>query len=460
MRLYHNLIRWRSRPYAVLWTGLLVSSLFLGVYGYLRSRPDTHTTAPEPAAHDEHTTSDTVRLTPEAIRNVGIRTEPAQIRPVTLTITTVGAIGPDETRLAHLRPLSRGRIQQVFVRVGDRVRRGQPLLIYDNIELGELVGAYLRAVAEAEVARRYLERAEQLVRIGALAQAEYDQREARYREAMARVQSIELKMRRFGLEPALLDWQKGGQRLLFPSPFTSGENGIPINGLIWMGDTAFMKKQIREKLENGFRCIKLKIGAIDFEQELALLKMIRNEYPENELELRVDANGAFSPEEAMEKLEKLSHFQLHSIEQPVRQGQWDVMSRLCRESPVPIALDEDLIGLKTAEEIEKLLTRVQPQYIVLKPSLLGGFAKSRLFIALAGQKGIGWWVTSALEGNIGLNAIAQWTFLLDNPMPQGLGTGQLFKNNVSSPLYIEKAQLKFDTENRWDLNVIASLPGD
>ncbi len=265
---------------------------------------------------------------------------------------------------------------------------------------------------------------------------------------------------RFGLETALLDWQKGGQRLLFPSAFTNGSRGIPINGLIWMGDTAFMKKQIREKLENGFRCIKLKIGAIDFEQELALLKMIRNEYPENELELRVDANGAFSPEEAMEKLEKLSHFQLHSIEQPVRQGQWDVMSRLCRESPVPIALDEDLIGLKTAEEIEKLLTRVQPQYIVLKPSLLGGFAKSRLFIALAGQKGIGWWVTSALEGNIGLNAIAQWTFLLDNPMPQGLGTGQLFKNNVSSPLYIEKAQLKFDTENRWDLNVIASLPGD
>ncbi len=265
---------------------------------------------------------------------------------------------------------------------------------------------------------------------------------------------------RFGLETALLDWQKGGQRLLFPSPFTSGQEGIPINGLIWMGDTAFMKKQIREKLQNGFRCIKLKIGAIDFEQELALLKIIRDEYPEEDLELRVDANGAFAPAEAMEKLEKLARFHLHSIEQPVRQGQWEVMSRLCRESPVPVALDEELIGLKTKDEIEKLLDAVQPQFLVLKPSLLGGFAKSKLFISLAEQKGIGWWITSALEGNIGLNAVAQWTFLLENPLPQGLGTGQLFKNNVPSPLCIEKAQLKFDTEKQWDLRLLGSLPGE
>jgi O-succinylbenzoate synthase len=259
---------------------------------------------------------------------------------------------------------------------------------------------------------------------------------------------------RFGLETALLDWQKGGRRILFPSEFTAGKKGIPINGLIWMGEADFMKRQIREKLEAGFRCIKLKIGAIDFEQELSLLRMIRKEHTEKELELRVDANGAFAPEEALEKLKRLSEFGLHSIEQPIRQGQWEKMARLCEQTPVPIALDEELIGLKSLEEIQKMMHKIRPQYLVLKPSLLGGFSRSRQFIAVAEQNGAGWWVTSALEGNIGLNAIAQWTFLLENPMPQGLGTGQLFTNNILSPLFIEGDRLKFNPDNRWDLGLI------
>ncbi len=256
---------------------------------------------------------------------------------------------------------------------------------------------------------------------------------------------------RFGLETALLDRQKGGRRILFPSEFTQGRKGITINGLIWMGDADFMKQQIRDKLDAGFRCVKLKIGAIDFEKELALLRMVRLEHNEKELELRVDANGAFSAHEALEKLKRLSDFRIHSIEQPIRQGQWEEMARLCETTPVPVALDEELIGLKTMEEGQKMLQTIRPQYIVLKPSLLGGFSKSRQWMALAEQNGAGWWVTSALEGNIGLNAIAQWTFLTENPQPQGLGTGQLFTNNISSPLFIEGDQLKFDPENRWDL---------
>ena len=258
---------------------------------------------------------------------------------------------------------------------------------------------------------------------------------------------------RFGLETALLDLHRGGQRILFPSGFTRGQKGIPINGLIWMGDFDFMKNQIREKIDSGFRCVKLKIGAIDFDKELELLQLIRDEFNAEDLELRVDANGAFKPGEALEKLKRLSEFQLHSIEQPIRQKQWDEMAKLCEISPVPVALDEELIGLKTREEARKMLEQIKPQYIILKPSLLGGFSKAKMFIEEAERLGSGWWVTSALEGNIGLNAIAQWTFLLENPMPQGLGTGQLFTNNIPSPLYVDKAQLFFDEEKAWDLSL-------
>ena len=259
---------------------------------------------------------------------------------------------------------------------------------------------------------------------------------------------------RFGLETALKDLELGGQRLLFPSGFTSGQQAIPINGLIWMGDLRFMRKQITEKIKSGFRCIKLKIGALHFEEELSLLKLIRADFNENDLELRLDANGAFSPEDALEKLNRLADFKVHSIEQPIRKGQWEEMAGLCEISPVPIALDEELIGVRDLHELHKMLEVIRPQFIILKPSLLGGWEQSEIFIREAEKQNIGWWVTSALESNIGLNAIAQWTATLNNPLPQGLGTGQLFANNIPSPLHIEKAKLLFNPQANWDLTLI------
>ena len=259
---------------------------------------------------------------------------------------------------------------------------------------------------------------------------------------------------RFGLEMALEDLNSGGKRILFPSDFTNGKEGIPINGLIWMGTKEFMQEQIKEKIKAGYRCIKLKIGAIDFDTELNLLRFIRGQFNENELELRVDANGAFSPQDALEKLKRLGELGIHSIEQPIRQNQWDEMAKLCESSPIPIALDEDLIGLKKRAEIRSMLHHIRPQHLVLKPSLLGGFTCSKTFIEEAELAKTGWWITSALEGNIGLNAIAQWTALLKNPMPQGLGTGQLFANNIPSPLFIANAKLNYDPSGAWDLNEI------
>ncbi|HDO27836.1 MAG TPA: o-succinylbenzoate synthase [Bacteroidetes bacterium] len=259
---------------------------------------------------------------------------------------------------------------------------------------------------------------------------------------------------RFGLETALKDIETGGRRLLFPSGFTENISGIPINGLVWMGSYDFMRKQIIEKINAGFRCIKLKIGAINFEDELKLLKLIRTDFNENELELRVDANGAFSPEEAPEKLKRLDKIGLHSIEQPIRAGQWEELAKLCETTPLPIALDEELIGISDKNKIIKMLETIRPQYIIVKPGLLGGFRESEIFIAEAEKRSIGWWVTSALEGNIGLNAIAQWAFTLDNPMPQGLGTGQVFSDNIPSPLYIRNAALWYDPEKKWNLSHI------
>lgn len=259
---------------------------------------------------------------------------------------------------------------------------------------------------------------------------------------------------RFGLETALKDIETGGRRLLFPSGFMENKSGIPINGLVWMGSYVFMQKQIIDKIKMGFRCIKLKIGATRFEDEIKLLKLIRKEFDENDLELRVDANGAFSPDEAPEKLKRLSEFHVHSIEQPIRPGQWEEMAKLCETTPLPIALDEELIGISDGNEVKRLLDTIRPQYIILKPGLLGGFKQSEVFIAEAEKPGIGWWITSALEGNIGLNAIAQWTYTLNNPMPQGLGTGQVFSNNIPSPLYIRDASLWHDREKEWNLNRI------
>lgn len=239
---------------------------------------------------------------------------------------------------------------------------------------------------------------------------------------------------RFGVEMALQDLAMGGCQLYFPSAFTEGRQAIEINGLIWMGDKSTMLQRIQQKLEAGFHCIKLKIGAIDFEAELSLLQYIRERFSCEKVELRVDANGAFAPEEAMSKLEALAAFGLHSIEQPIRQGQWEEMAHLCRETPIPIALDEELIGVYGRKKKLELLEKVQPQYIILKPALCGGFSGAREWMELAEKRGIGWWVTSALESNIGLNALAQWVATLGNPMPQGLGTGQLYTNNLWSPL--------------------------
>ena len=257
----------------------------------------------------------------------------------------------------------------------------------------------------------------------------------------------------FGLETALLDLKAKGTKCLFPSEFTEGKNGIPINGLVWMGDKDFMQKQIREKIAAGYRCIKLKVGAIDFETELEIISGVRQQFSASDIELRLDANGAFSPINALEKLEKLAQFDIHSIEQPIRQGQYELMAEVCRQSPIPIVLDEELIGVKSAEK-ESVLANIKPAYIILKPSLLGGFRESEEWIRLAEKHNIRWWITSALEANIGLNAIAQWTYSLHSNLPQGLGTGQLYHNNIPSPLEIRVAKLFYNPENPWNLSLL------
>ena len=241
----------------------------------------------------------------------------------------------------------------------------------------------------------------------------------------------------FGLETAILNMSNGER--LFDTPFTRGEEGIPINGLVWMGNYDEMLQRMEQKLEQGFRCVKLKIGAIDFEQELELIKRIRSRFSFHEVELRLDANGAFPYEEALYKLELLSQYNIHSIEQPIRQGQWAYMAELCRESPLAIALDEELIGVNDPEMKRHMLNIIKPRYIILKPSLHGGMMGCREWIQTAKEYGIGSWITSALESNVGLNAIAQFcSSVYGNAitMPQGLGTGQLFTDNIPMPLEI------------------------
>lgn len=258
----------------------------------------------------------------------------------------------------------------------------------------------------------------------------------------------------FALETAFLDFKNQGERILFPSNFTENTDSIKINGLIWMGDYDFMRSQIKEKLKQGFSCIKLKIGAINFDEELSLIKRIREEFNASEVEIRVDANGAFSLHDALEKLKRLNEFELHSIEQPIKQGKIAMMSELCENSPLPIALDEELIGVSDIENKQRILEAIKPQYIILKPSLVGGLAKSKEWIDIANKLNVKWWITSALESNIGLNAIAQWTYTLNSSMPQGLGTGQLFTNNIESPLYIEKDKLWYKSSLNWNLKNI------
>lgn len=254
---------------------------------------------------------------------------------------------------------------------------------------------------------------------------------------------------RIGVETALLDLRNHGRRIIFPSAWTEGKEALVINGLVWMGDKALMAERIKDKASNGFHCIKLKIGGINFNDEIDLLRLIREICPD--VQLRLDANGAFLPHTALRQLEQLAEYNIHSIEQPIRQGQWEEMARLCRLSPIPIALDEELIGINRRERKIEMLDTINPQYIILKPTLCGGFSGSDEWIHLAHERNIGWWATSALESNIGLNAISQWVATYTPTIPQGLGTGQLYHNNIPSPLRLDGERLSYDTQADWQI---------
>ena len=257
-----------------------------------------------------------------------------------------------------------------------------------------------------------------------------------------------------GYEMALLSLKSNNPFELFPSPFTRGEENLAINGLIWMGERNFMKAQIDKKIAQGFDCIKVKIGALHFDEEYSLLKEIRKYYGPEQIILRVDANGAFPPSDVMDKLKSLADLGVHSIEQPIAANQGNIMHDLCINSPIPIALDEELIGVIDKNDRRALLDEIMPQYLILKPSLLGGFQSCKEWISLAQERGIGWWVTSALESNIGLNAIAQWTFSLSVTNHQGLGTGDLFTNNFKSPLEVRNGHLIFNSSKNWDTSLL------
>ena len=248
---------------------------------------------------------------------------------------------------------------------------------------------------------------------------------------------------RFAFETAFLDFENGGTRTLFPSAFTRGEASIPINGLIWMGSFDGMWQQAQQKVKDGFSVLKMKVGALAFDEELYFISQLRKAFPH--IELRLDANGGFPSGEALERLQALAQFNIHSIEQPIQHGNISQMATLCRRSPIDIALDEELIGIFDAKQKNELLQKIKPQYIILKPSLLGGFRACDEWISIAGKQHIRWWATSALESNIGLNAIAQWTFTKNNPLPQGLGTGGVFSNNVALGLKVENGFLSLRT---------------
>ncbi|MBK7297758.1 MAG: o-succinylbenzoate synthase [Flavobacteriales bacterium] len=257
---------------------------------------------------------------------------------------------------------------------------------------------------------------------------------------------------RFAVEQVLKDLKVGDTKLMFPSTFTIGQSGIPINGLVWMGDKDTMRKRLREQIEGGNRCIKMKIGALGIDDELELLKSVREEFSASDIALRVDANGAFNARNAMQILQQLADLEIESIEQPIPPGQYEAMSELCSATPIPIALDEDLIGVNHRDAKIQLLELVIPQHIVIKPSLVGGWADAQEWIDLAQARDIGWWVTSALESSIGLNAIAQWVATLNVSVPQGLGTGKVYQNNVPSPLETEGGALWYRPEKQWDLS--------
>lgn len=259
----------------------------------------------------------------------------------------------------------------------------------------------------------------------------------------------------FGVETAFLSLASTTPFDLFPSEFTQGKKTMQINGLVWMGEEDFMKSQIEEKLAEGFTCIKLKIGAIDFKRELELLRFIRQNFTADQIEIRVDANGAFKPDDALEKMQQLSQFNLHSIEQPIKANQVSRMRLLCENPPFPIALDEELIGVYGVENKQELLEKIKPQYIILKPSLIGGFSGTIEWISVAEKLNIGWWITSALESNVGLNAITQFTYTLKSSLPQGLGTGSLYTNNFDCPLEINRGQIQYNPSKKWNIENLA-----
>lgn len=260
-----------------------------------------------------------------------------------------------------------------------------------------------------------------------------------------------------GLEQCIRDFSGGCRGIYYESCFVNGIKPIEINGLVWMGTADEMMRRLEQKLEAGFNCIKFKIGAIDWKSEVDMIEAVRRRYDRSRVEIRVDANGAFNMDEALPRLKRLADLEVHSIEQPIRAGQPSLMRFLCDVSPLPIALDEELIGKFTIEEKRDMLDSINPQYIVIKPTLTGGFSGAQEWIELANERNIGWWITSALESNIGLNALAQWTATLGNEMPQGLGTGALYTNNLSSPLYLEGDKLCYNPDESLDREQLAKL---
>lgn len=260
---------------------------------------------------------------------------------------------------------------------------------------------------------------------------------------------------RFGVEMAIQTLLNGNSREVVSGPFMRGKYRIPINGLVWMGDEHFMRDQIDKKLKAGFSTIKMKVGAIDFETEFKLLESLRKDYSAKDITLRVDANGAFDESNVRDVLERLASLEIHSIEQPIMPGQRHLMAALCEEHILPIALDEELIGLHTIQERKSLLDEIKPQFIILKPSLVGGLSVAKEWIQLAEERHIGWWLTSMLESNVGLNAIAQFTAQYQPKIPQGLGTGQLYTNNIESPLVIRRGELLYDPALAWDNSLLS-----
>lgn len=259
---------------------------------------------------------------------------------------------------------------------------------------------------------------------------------------------------KFAFETALLDILNGGKRQIFINDFSNQNKALTINGLVWMGDSTFMQKQVAEKINSGYTTIKLKIGAINFDEEIAIIKSIRDKFDASQITIRVDANGAFDATNVEEKLKTLAQFDIHSIEQPIKAGQPTLMAELCAKNILPIALDEELIGIHDYVQKLQLLKKIHPQYIILKPTLVGGIQSTKDWIEIANRTKTGWWITSALEANIGLNAICQLTAEYNNPLPQGLGTGQLFENNIQSPLTVENGTIFLHPHQNWDLDLL------